>query len=511
MKNIFVLSAKAGAGKTTVVIEAAIKQAQYQPVVIMQETLDLLKQTEADIKAKSSIQIEKITSDECSAAQTIYNSVKDKTPRIMLITQAGFMLAMNKGADFSEFIGYWDEFMQVADVVKVKTDISSEVFTRSYTVVGIQGSHAIIQASDDLKTWAKTGSLQDYGLDGMTKAGVVDMLLADYRVNYLSADKKYITSIITPDVFKDFSSLTLIGACWEYHEQAMLWKQFKVQMSPLQTSLRFVEINGSVLLGYVADVQWSSTFMTKNQNEVSSIMNDVFKEYDHYLFCCNENVQMSGLNKYVNDPYDGIQAGARWVSPKCAGLNKFKEADAAAFLCCLNRPTEYYKQIKDIFQLSTLDVYKLEVTCHNAYYAYQFLYRTRIRLYNGESVNFVVGSKAIAEVVKEMFNCGTLFKVDTCGIITETATLNDATAAMRIHSSEQKEGAASSKELLKEKKKEVSGLIRRATQLRLDVETLDMWKSQRDIAVTANDIDALCSLQEEIKNVFHVNGWNLPA
>ncbi|WP_330540982.1 hypothetical protein V0242_18575 [Aeromonas hydrophila] len=512
MSNIFILSAKAGAGKTTVVIDVAIKQAMVAPVVIMQETIGLIDQTLIDIQKKntSNVQIEKITSNEGNVAQTIYDSVKDKTPRIMLITQAGFKLAMNKGADFSEFIGYWDEFMEVVDVSLVKTELSSTVFDLSHTVLDTEGTHSVITASDQLREWFRKGKPKDWGFDGFDKSGIPEMLLASYRKNFLSKDGRYFTSVITPAIFSAFKELTLIGAFWEQHEQSMFWKEC-TQVSPLQCLLRNVDINSNVFLGYLTSAQWSQKFIKENSDKIADILNDVFEEHEDYLFASNNDVQFLNLREYTNSKYYGVTSGASHVKTKCAGLNTYKIANAAAFMCCLTRPDWYYAEVQEIFKMSTLEIMRLEITCHNAYFAYQFLYRTRIRLYNSEDVDFVVGSKLVAEAVQEMFNGVACMQcVDTEQVLVETTNLHAATAAGRVINQAVKKSMGQEKEIFKEKKKEVNAYIRRATQNKCGIMQLDVWKAQRDIAILAGDLGAIGNLLRDIADIFQEKGWSFP-
>lgn len=509
MNNLYVLSAIAGAGKTTAVIDAAIKQAKFNRVVIIQETLDLINQTVRDINnITSDVIVNAITSNEPNVTRRIFDGCKDMTPRIMLITHEGFKMAITAGANFEGFIGYWDEFMEVVSVVELKRDLDTTAFDMSIVEVSKHNKHSVITASDQLKTWMKKGKPSDYGFDGIEQAGIVDMLLADYRVNYLSPDRTYFTSLITPKIFNQFESMTLCGACWNSHEQSMFWGSEGIQVSPLQDSLRQVSINSSVTLGYFTEFQWSQTFINNNRYVIADILNNVFVDHSDYLYGVNSDVTLPDLKMMASGKYVDPAAGAFEIKSKCAGLNKFKDANAAVFLTSMTRPLWFYRQIMEVFNFDLVKLGKLEIECHNAYFAYQFLYRTCIRKYNGEAVDFVVGSKLIAECVQSMMKCSPLlYRAEGNYPLLETTDASNSTCSSRLLFEVRKDSAASLNELLKTKKKEISSLIKRARNRR---HVVTHWETKRDSAMEASNLDDLIALLREIHDFFNEKGWSIP-
>lgn len=408
--EIYVLDAKAGAGKTTAVINSIAKN-KDKKYLLVQETKDLISQTTKTLD-EMGVGYVAITSDTSkNTTSELIDAVANES-RVLITTRATFMNVTMAGFKFSGYHCYFDEFPEVFTLVNLKTEWkTAEIFQSLYEVVN-EGLYNEITASKECHELKNTKP-SDYALNAMMDAGIIAALTSECHKVFLSPDSKQMGILTTPEIFGGMRSVTLVGAKFDYHEVSLFWKEHEFTESPLQSSLRDVENKANVLIGYFNVNRWSKSLKTEDGQSqiIAGTLNKFFESQDDYLFTENQlmidEFIRSGLRLWKVDKYKGSSTGAYIVPCKAAGLNDYRECLNAAFMNSMSRDTNYYVAAKAIMGFTAHELFELEVKCHNAYYAYQFCYRTKIREYgfNGE-VNFVVGSEMIAKYLSEMIGEG---------------------------------------------------------------------------------------------------------
>lgn len=472
--NISILDAIAGAGKTTITVATAIELAAGgEKVVIIQETQTLLDQTEQDLKEKRSelkewgVAIHKFHSKSktCkSVSGSVINHMTegDSDNNIVLITKETFLEVRANNLDFNQWHCFFDEFMQPFDVIKLKTEWKSEIaFDSLYVALTSNKEYNEIIPSDELFR-VIASSPDDYAYQAMRDDGIIRSLGAPYTKTWLSKDKKHLAVLITPDVFDCFKETTILGAKYHQHELSMFWREYSIQESPLTNKLRKLQPKFYMNIGYFNQFKWSKTFK-KEENNMQAIaggLNEFFDNSTTYILTESDELEsdLVGLRKFRYCRKSKTeQQGADFIGCKVAGLNTYRDDTAAAFLNTLSLPDFWYKAAKEIFSFGLSDMHKLELTCHNAYFAYQFIYRTACRNPDFEgAINAVVGSKDIAEQLLAMLPSSASVVVSQ---IEHDLVVDDKPSYFALRTAWNEDKKAKAKEL-KELKKELTALIK---------------------------------------------------
>ncbi|AUS03015.1 P-loop containing nucleoside triphosphate hydrolase [Vibrio phage 2.275.O._10N.286.54.E11] len=418
--KLYILDAIAGAGKTRAIIYDSVRNAaNNERVLIIQETLDLLDQTYVDInnwikqRAITDVKVKRIHSLSKDSSKGVAGSALERcrsnhAGEILLLTKETFFEIRTRGYDFTGWVGYVDEFLNPFNVTKLSTEWkSAEVFESLYIPIEEDREFNEIGPSSELYKILKSKP-DDYAYNAMKESGVIRSLSAPYIRCFIDDKKEHLATLITPDIFQNFKEVTICGAKYNYHEMSMFWRDYDILESPLKSELLEVKTEATVCIAYVNKVRWSSSL--KRSSDLMSAIGKSLNEWfvnENYIISEKERFKNDlGIIEWGIDRYTKTETtGGVFIGCNVAGMNNYRQDTNAAFLRSLGRPISWYKAARSIMEFSMSDIFDLEIKCHNAYSAYQFLYRTNIRIptYKGE-INYVVGSELIASTVKEMIN-----------------------------------------------------------------------------------------------------------
>ncbi|PKG40211.1 DEAD/DEAH box helicase family protein [Psychromonas sp. Urea-02u-13] len=477
--NVYILDAIAGLGKTTAVIAKTIEQAYSgKRVLIVQETMDLLKQTEKDLKAKardtgsSGIYINSYHSGNTDApiSDKVIAKVNngEYKKQVILITKETFFESMSNGLNGSDCVLYFDEYFSPFNMTSLSVEWESKkAFEHLYTTKDT-GKYKRIKASAELHNLRKTNP-NDYAYKAFKSAGVIRALSSDYMECYLRDGKKTssLYTLITPDIFKSFIEVTLIGAKYEYHELSYFWKDANIQLSPLMKQLRAITPKFNLAIGYFTNQKYSLSMKTSSfQQCVGSALNSYFAN-DNYILTetkSNRKYDLLCVDKYSANPFNNnkITKGAIDIGCKVAGMNSYSSCSNAVYLNSMTMPDEWYKASKEIMNFGAQELYELELHGHISYYAYQYIYRTSIRNpeYSG-AVNAVVGSSKIADVLMNMIDSDNIIIQEVPNTLPkEIKELEPSFAAMRLIDESAKESKVLAKKAIKDECKALAKIAR---------------------------------------------------
>ncbi|HDY7851885.1 TPA: hypothetical protein RQK38_000516 [Vibrio vulnificus] len=456
--NIGIISANAGTGKSTMMVEHSVDYARNnKPVVILQETIDLINETESNLNEEIervkawNVSVHKFHSN--TGRGTVYAQVTNHINKnratafneILIMSREMFFQLRSEHYNLDGYICYHDEFLEAFVEKKLLTGWESKKSFEKLIAVKEQ-KHGVFETwdrvvgSDELEQIIEK-NYNDYIINSLNEDGVLKLLLssrAGYCDVYVSKNRKKLFALIRPEMFGCFREVFFLGAKYEYHEMHWFWSKWEAVMNKKihifdlaslgskDHQLENTPSKANVELAYINDYRWSSDMKLKSHAISESIVSTLNAYYsgENYLLSEEKDVFkrcMFDLEMFEQHRYNHsvIRTGATLIGTKVAGINKYREDLNAAFLSPMSRSDEYYKAAIDLFlsyentkgnviitEDSINQVHLLQLHCNIAYYAYQFMFRTMIRQYDSaHCAKFFVGTRELAEVLVSMIDC----------------------------------------------------------------------------------------------------------
>ncbi|QFQ76876.1 hypothetical protein [Vibrio harveyi] len=476
--NMEILDRIAGTGKTQYLIDTSIGLALHgQPVLIVQETKKLIKETAQRLQNKIDESIELTGNDSYKGLlikqchneadhKKVVDQVKDflsidaTRQTIMFVTKETFLELRLEGYDFhsttsmksfkntnagavipkisiGELYCFWDEFLEPFEYLEpyVETTHSKQYLNRLMVIedekVGVFQNWDKVHASD-VCICDHYKNPNDYLFKGLKNDGVIRALLGatkGFTEVYINKKRDEIAYRLQPSLFECFFKTEFIGAKYEFHEMAWFWSDVNIPAVDPNTGnacrVKNYESLADITIWHFNEFYWS-TNMKKEPEIIDPIcfsLNEMFAQQERdYLLSETEEIyrkKMFKLNQFKLDDYTGVHNsyGAKRIGTKCAGVNEYRQDNAAAFLSSMTRPEGYYNAVLDLFLTEeqngkvsitedSIDrLAQLELDCNIAYYAYQFFYRINMRIkdYDGR-IDLVCGTKQISDRIVAMLS-----------------------------------------------------------------------------------------------------------
>jgi hypothetical protein len=264
---------------------------------------------------------------------------------------------------------------------------------------------AIARNEQDDAIWGRFKELA-YTLLSPQWQSYVDRKGYDKLVNGAGSRRKLgVFSLLRPDVFEGFASVTLAGACFEdsllYHHWSKLGVKF---VRTANHNLRYEEHeNGKELtILWAIEQNWSKWLMKQGEGQVLKMIEQaVLSEFGQADFLYSQNKG--------HDLFRGIE-NARCLPNAPHGLNSFQEIQDVAFLPARNLSSAHCKFLEHMMGLTGDDIR----TAIHRQVAYQTVMRGALRdPENHQQKRIFVPDRGTAEWLQSLFPGANLRRLDT--------------------------------------------------------------------------------------------------
>lgn len=422
LRQIEFLNSPAGGGKTHNLISEAHELARRDTYVLFcQPTIDLLNQTIEDTKKRfPSLYLKTIHKHNSSkpVAEIIkYLFHPYPGPQVLFITQSS-LERINADFDRSLWHLIVDEIPQVTQCYDQNLTESHKIVTSLLARSPVAGTaYDIVSASDveQLKAiadnkngdavWEQFKDLANITLSPRWESYVDRKAYEDLINGSGSRSKLTVFSLLRPEIYKGFRSVTVSGACFRdsllYHYWSKLGVKF---VEAADCDLRYSQHeNGEELtILWAIEHNWSKWLMNQREGQVIRMMEEaVLKEFGgaDFLYAQNKG----------HDLFKGI-TNATLLPNAPHGLNQFQHIPNVAFLPARNLTPAHCKFLERMMGLSGDQI----ATAIHRQVAYQTVMRGALRdPGNHVSKRIFVPDLGTAEWLRSLFPGATLRKLES--------------------------------------------------------------------------------------------------
>ncbi|NVK20869.1 MAG: hypothetical protein HWE30_19500 [Methylocystaceae bacterium] len=366
---IKLVDALAGAGKTYNACKWAVERASAgQKVMIVQPSIKLLQQTEADLKPmiKASgqhVPLRRFDTDALdgqSVTKSVMTFLKDypqgRSVIAMMTHQAFDLLPYFHRAQ--DWVVIYDELPVVDMDLTMRVPRSHNMFMGYVQPVDQSDDYCklIARENNGLRKFTRGDDdvyqpLQSFAHKMLDEHWNVYAIKLNYHDVVIGNDlekktKLSLFAILKPTKFKDFRETVIMGACAMESVMYRLWSSWGVRFeehSEIMAGLQYHQHNNGNRLNvhYFSDEAWSKNLRDKTMEESdTTVMDGMLSELmvrlkdQEFLWVAN------------NDVEDNVFAdceGATRLSNISHGLNSYQHIDHVAFLSALNRTPAHFK------------------------------------------------------------------------------------------------------------------------------------------------------------------------
>jgi hypothetical protein len=360
MQVIYTVDALCGAGKTYSAIDFALHAAAHgRKIAIIQLSKELIRQSynHTVLRNTKSLRIRRIDSDEfCYRTKAaIVQHLKDSEEgvgEILFITHAALL-----GLPYWHHRDRWeliiDEIPQVVEDLSrnipaahalVTNALSLRPFNAAYSVVEVVEkatieSYAANQKHDEVYQVLQTISRHLLDTHRTVYANTANW----HKVCASKTDdrdhKLCLYSVLAPQAFDGFASVTVMGAMFKHSLLYLLWSgdpnvEFR-HHTRIMRQLRYTQhTQGNLItVEFLMDYDWSKRFRDHVLSDGKTVLDHVVAEAQlsmserRFIYVVNKDVDKALAEKF--------SSGYK-VSSACHGLNNYQDIDSVVFLSALN-------------------------------------------------------------------------------------------------------------------------------------------------------------------------------
>ena len=422
MQKVEYLNSPAGGGKTHSLIKKAAKLAwNGNPVLFCQPTVELIEQTAANMKNDHQDMIvetiHKVNSP--TPVKDIVKALFAESPDeyVLLITQSA-LERIPSDFDRSQWHLIVDEIPNVTrcfdENLPEKHDIITDLIDTS---PGTDAHYDLLTADDVEKleeiarnehrdaVWEKFKELANTLLSPRWDS-YVDREAYDKLVNGSGSRRRLsVFSLLRPDIFEGFRSVTLAGACFKDSLLYRHWSKLGVGFVPAANhNLRYEQHENAdeLTILWAIEQNWSKWLMRQGEGQVLKMMKEaVLREFGdaNFLYAQNKG----------HDLFRGIE-NAHCLPNAPHGLNSFQHIRDVAFLPARNLSPAHCKFLQRMMGLTEDDIR----TAIHRQVAYQTVMRGALRdPENHEEKRIFIPDLGTAEWLRSLFPEAKLRKVET--------------------------------------------------------------------------------------------------
>ena len=481
-----------GGGKTHSLVRIAAELAGNDTYVLfVQPTVDLISQTAADMtKRHPGLFIETIHRDNSpTPVRNITRYLFQPYPdgHVLFITQAAFERIK---ADFKK-----SKWHLIVDEIPNITRCFDQNLAENHTIItpylgtspdpntpydllsvkDFEQLEAIADNENDDAVWANFKDLANILLSPRWES-YVDRKAYDNLINGGGSKSKLtVFSVLKPNIFQGFRSVTLAGACFKDSLLYLYWSKLGIEfVEAANHNLRYEQHeNGDELtILWAVEQNWSKCLLNKKDGQVLKMMEEaVLKEFGgaEFLYAQNKGHNLfKGIGKPLpNAPHK---------------LNDFQDIPNVAFLSARNLTPAHCKFLQRMIALTEDEIR----TAIHRHVAYQTVMRGALRdPKNHEEKRVFVPDLGTAEWLQSLFPGAKLRKLETDFEKLGLALKRGRTKV--YNSATERKGASRERLKVKEKRiKEFNDLRTLAVPTEHELQSIKIHQDGHDMSIYTN-------------------------